>query len=36
MKKHTVAAATIAGSLAAAFTMIAISSATPAQAQRQQ
>jgi uncharacterized membrane protein len=33
MKKHTVAAATVAGSLAAAFTMIAIASAAPAPAQ---
>ncbi len=32
MKKHTVAAATIAGSLATAFTMIALTSVTPAKA----
>ncbi|MBI1204193.1 MAG: DUF2282 domain-containing protein [Rhodopseudomonas sp.] len=33
MKKHAVAAATIAGSLATAFTMIALTSVTPASAQ---
>ena len=32
MKKHTLAAATIAGSLATAFTMIALTSVTPAKA----